>query len=128
MNLDDAAAIFKFGTDNTDVEWKLDIYDNQGDKTAIVGTSGKRNHVFSDAQDKLKVEGNKIVDLHSHPNNPKASDDDMRNLKNNVGAIYYKKDEELFFYNSNNPRMTDQSYIINTSSELLKRLNDKFMK
>lgn len=128
MNLEDAAAIFKFGTDNTDVEWKLDIYDNQGDKTAIVGTSGKRNRAFSNAQDKLKVEGNKIVDLHSHPNNLKASDDDMRNLKNNVGAIYYKKDKELFFYNSNNPRMMEQSYIINTSSELLKRLNDKFMK
>lgn len=128
MNLDDAAAVFKFGADNTKAEWKLDIYDDQGSKTAIIGTSGREGSVFSDVQDKLKVKGDKIVDLHSHPYNDKASDKDMRILKINTGAIYYRDGKELLFYNSKNPRIENKSYQISTSEELLKRLNDKFMK
>lgn len=45
-NLNDAVAVFKFGADNTDAEWKLDVYDNQGSKTTIVGTSGRESSVF----------------------------------------------------------------------------------
>lgn len=128
MNLDDAAAVFKFGADNTKAEWKLDIYDDQGNKTAIIGTSGREGSVFSDVQDKLKVKGDKIVDLHSHPYNDIASDKDMKILKINTGAIYYRDGKELLFYNSKNPRIENKSYQISTSEELLKRLNDKFMK
>ena len=87
-NLNDAVAVFKFGADNTDAEWKLDVYDNQGSKTTIVGTSGRESSVFSDVQDKLGVEGDKIVDLHSHPYNKAASDNDMKNLKINTGVFY----------------------------------------
>ena len=47
-SLEDAAAVFKFGADNTSVEWKLDVYNDKGDKTAIIGTSGKEGSVFSD--------------------------------------------------------------------------------
>lgn len=43
--------------------------------------------VFSDVQDKLGVEGDKIVDLHSHPYNKVASDNDMRNLKINTRMV-----------------------------------------
>ena len=127
-NLNDAVAVFKFGADNTDAEWKLDVYDNQGSKTTIVGTSGRESSVFSDVQDKLGVEGDKIVDLHSHPYNKVASDNDMKNLKINTGAIYYKDDKELLFYNSKKSRIENETFKISTSSELLKRLNDKFMK
>ena len=127
-NLNDAVAVFKFGADNTKVEWKLDVYDNQGSKTAIVGTSGREGSVFSDVQDKLGVEGDKIVDLHSHPYNKVASDNDMRNLKINTGAIYYRDDKELLFYNSKKSCIENETFKISTSSELLKRLNDKFMK
>ena len=128
MNLDDATAIFKFGADNTKVEWKLDIYDNQGEKTAIVGTSGKALSVFADVQDKLKVKGNKIVDLHSHPEHAEASDNDMKLLRVNTGAIYYRDDQKLLFYTSNKSKLKNEEYTVNTSKELLKRLNDKFMK
>ena len=127
-NLNDAVAVFKFGADNTDAEWKLDVYDDQGSKTAIVGTSGRESSVFSDVQDKLGVEGDKIVDLHSHPYNKVASDNDMKNLKINTGAIYYRDDKNLLFYNSKKSRIENETFKINTSSELLKRLNDKFMK
>lgn len=127
-NLNDAVAVFKFGADNTDAEWKLDVYDNQGSKTTIVGTSGRESSVFSDVQDKLGVEGDKIVDLHSHPYNKVASDNDMKNLKINTGAIYYRDDKELLFYNSKKSRIENETFKISTSNELLKRLNDKFMK
>lgn len=127
-NLNDAVAVFKFGADNTDAEWKLDVYDNQGSKTTIVGTSGRESSVFSDVQDKLGVEGDKIVDLHSHPYNKVASDNDMKNLKINTGAIYYRDDKELLFYNSKKSRIENETFKISTSSELLKRLNDKFTK
>lgn len=109
-------------------EWKLDVYDKQGSKTAIVGTSGKEGSVFSDVQDKLGVKGDKIVDLHSHPYSNVASDNDMRNLKINTGAIYYRDGKELLFYNSKESRIENETFKINTSNELLKRLNDKFMK
>lgn len=127
-NLNDAVAVFKFGADNTDAEWKLDVYDNQGSKTAIVGTSGREGSVFSDVQDKLGVKGDKVVDLHSHPYNNVASDNDMRILKINTGAIYYRDEKELLFYNSEKSRIENETFKISTSSELLKRLNDKFLK
>ncbi|WP_279122401.1 RHS repeat-associated core domain-containing protein [Bacteroides acidifaciens] len=127
-NLDDAVAVFKFGADNTKPEWKLDIYDDGGSKTAVVGTSGREGSVFSDVQDKLGVKGDKVVDLHSHPYNKVASDNDMRNLKINTGAIYNRDEKELFFYNSKKSRIENETFKISTSSELLKRLNDKFMK
>ncbi|WP_285820137.1 RHS repeat-associated core domain-containing protein [Bacteroides acidifaciens] len=127
-NLDDAVAVFKFGADNTKPEWKLDIYDDGGSKTAIVGTSGREGSVFSDVQDKLGVKGDKVVDLHSHPYNKVASDNDMKILKINTGAIYNRDEKELFFYNSKKSRIENETFKISTSSELLKRLNDKFMK
>ena len=127
-DLNDAVAVFKFGADNTDAEWKLDVYDNQGSKTAIVGTSGRESSVFSDVQDKLGIKGDKVVDLHSHPYNKVASDNDMSVLKINTGAIYYRDDKELLFYNSKKTCIENETFKIDTSSELLKRLNDKFMK
>ena len=127
-NLDDAVAVFKFGADNTGVEWKLDVYDDQGSKTAIVGTSGRESSVFSDVQNRLGVKGDKVVDLHSHPYNKEASDTDMRNLRINTGAIYYKAEQELLFYDKKRSRIEDEVFIISTSKEMLERLNDKFMK
>lgn len=128
VNLDDAVAVFKFGADNTKPEWKLDIYDDGGSKTAVVGTSGREGSVFSDVQDKLGVKGDKVVDLHSHPYNNVASDNDMKILKINTGAVYNRDEKELFFYNSKKSRIENETSTISTSSELLKRLNDKFMK
>lgn len=71
-SLEDAAAVFKFGADNTSVEWKLDIYNDKGDKTALIGTSGREDSVFSDKQSELNVKGDKVIDMHSHPYNTQA--------------------------------------------------------
>lgn len=127
-NLEDATAVFKFGADNTSAEWKLDIYDDKGNKTAIIGTSGKEGSVFSDMQGELNVKGEKVVDMHSHPYNAKASDQDMKNLKIKTGAIYHRDSQTLFFYNSKDSQISNEVYKIDTSKTLLDKLNDKFMK
>ena len=127
-NLEDAATVFKFGADNTSVEWKLDIYNDKGDKTAIIGTSGREDSVFSDKQSELNVKGDKVIDMHSHPYNAHASGQDMKNLKIKTGAVYHRDSKVLFFYNSENPRIGNNEYKIDTSKTLLDKLNDKFMK
>ena len=75
-----------------------------------------------------QMEGQKIIDLHSHPNNGQASNNDMNLLKVETGAIYFTKNKELLFYNNSNARINNESYKINTSRELLNKLNEKFMK
>lgn len=127
-SLEDAAAVFKFGADNTSVEWKLDIYNDKGDKTALIGTSGREDSVFSDRQSELNVKGDKVIDMHSHPYNTQASDQDMKNLKIKTGAVYHRDSKVLFFYNSENARIGNNEYKIDTSKTLLDKLNDKFMK
>ena len=127
-NLEDAATVFKFGADNTSVEWKLDIYNDKGDKTAIIGTSGREDSVFSDKQSELNVKGDKVIDMHSHPYNAQASDQDMKNLKIKTGTVYHRDSKVLFFYNSENSRIGNNEYKIDTSKTLLDKLNDKFMK
>ena len=128
VGLEDAAAVFKFGADNTSIEWKLDIYDDKGSKTAIIGTSGQASSVFSDKQKELKVKGDKVVDLHSHPYNNYAADQDMKVLKINAGAIYHKDSKTLFFYNHKNSHINNEDDKINTSEELLDKLKEKFMR
>ena len=59
------AAVFKFGADKTSAEWKLDVYNDSGNKTAIIGTSGKEGSVFPDKQSELNVKGDKVIDMHS---------------------------------------------------------------
>lgn len=127
-NLEEATAVFKFGADNTSAEWKLDIYNDGGNKTAIIGTSGKEGSVFSDKQSELDVKGEKVVDMHSHPYNTKASDQDMKNLKVKTGTIYHRDSQTLFFYNSKNSHIRNEGHKIDTSKTLLDKLNDKFMK
>ena len=127
-NLEDAATVFKFGADNTSVEWKLDIYNDKGDKTAIIGTSGREDSVFSDKQSELNVKGDKVIDMHSHPYNAHASGQDMKNLKIKTGTVYHRDSKVLFFYNSENSRIGNNEYKIDTSKTLLDKLNDKFMK
>ena len=59
---------FKFAADHTTVEWKLDVYDDNGTRTAVVATDrdpyGVDNGVY--AQNKLSVKGEKVIDIHSH--------------------------------------------------------------
>ena len=40
QDLETAATVFKFAADHTTVEWKLDVYDDNGTRTAAVTTDG----------------------------------------------------------------------------------------
>ena len=68
QDLETATTVFKFAADHTTVEWKLDVYDDNGTRTAIVATDqnpyGVDNGV--NAQNELSVKGEKIIDIHSH--------------------------------------------------------------
>jgi len=44
-NLDDAARVFKFAADNSNAEWRLDVYDDNGTKTAVIATKQDGDHV-----------------------------------------------------------------------------------
>lgn len=47
-NIHDAANLFKFAADNSVVEWKLDVYENENDgPTAIIITDHKEGSVES---------------------------------------------------------------------------------
>ena len=98
------------------------------DKTALIGTSGREDSVFSDKQSELNVKGDKVIDMHSHPYNAQASDQDMKNLKIKTGAVYHRDSKVLFFYNSEDSRIGNNAYKIDTGKTLLDKLNDKFMK
>ena len=41
QNLQDAAEVFKFAADNSKAEWRLDVYDDNGAKTAVVAKIGR---------------------------------------------------------------------------------------
>lgn len=95
VNLDDAAAVFKFGADNTGVEWKLDVYDDNGSRTAVVITDKKAHSVDNgaEAKAKLSVEGEKVIDIHSHlPGGTKGGAGNDFNLAepNRKNAVYMK--------------------------------------
>lgn len=94
-NLDDAAAVFKFAADYTGVEWKLDVYDDNGVKTAVVITDQKTHSVDNgaEAKEKLYINGEKVIDIHSHqPGGTKGGAGNDFNLTepNRKNAVYMK--------------------------------------
>ena len=126
-NIKGAASVFLFVANNTSVEWKLDAYKKGDVITAIVGTQHRENEVFADKQKELKVEGEKILDSHSHPYNNVAADHDMENLKIKVGTIYHKDSKTLFFYGNDSQRINNSIYQdrrIGTENDLYKFLQD----
>ncbi len=122
--LEDAATIFKFAADHTKVEWKLDVYNDNGSKSAIIGTDRRENSVFSDMQKDLKVSGEKVFDLHSHPYNPQASDNDIKLLKAGKGAVYHGNSETLFFYDKKDNHIQGEDHKLTTGEDLFKLLKD----
>ena len=112
-NLEDATKLFKFGADNTEVEWKLDAYSNQGDNSFVIITDHKAKSVEGGSwaakqisKDKGVTLGEKVVDIHSHPGTESkgASTTDQTNINAPNNAVYLKKDATLYEYNqkSNN--------------------------
>ncbi|MBQ8242595.1 MAG: hypothetical protein IJZ40_03880, partial [Bacteroidaceae bacterium] len=69
-NIQDAAKLFLFAADNSDVEWKLDVYKDQEEVTAIVITDHNEMSVENGqwAKKVTKTNGDKYIDIHSHPN------------------------------------------------------------
>ena len=123
-DLKDASIVFKFVADNTKVEWKLDVYNDNGSKSAIIGTDRRENSVFSDMQRDLKVSGEKVFDLHSHPYNLQASDNDIKLLKAGKGAVYHGNSETLFFYDKKDNHIQGEDHKLTTGEDLFKLLKD----
>lgn len=71
----------------------------------------------------MSIKGNRVLDLHSHPDNDYASENDMQLLDlGSKGAIYHVKTSKLIFYDEKHARIEGQNYQIETSKDLLRRL------
>ncbi|WP_254871777.1 RHS repeat-associated core domain-containing protein [Bacteroides acidifaciens] len=97
-NLDDAASVFKFAADYTGVEWKLDVYDDNGVKTAVVATDQMTHGVDNgaEAKEKLSIRGEKVIDIHSHqPGGTKGGAGNDFNLAkpNCKNAVYMRNNK-----------------------------------
>ena len=128
-NLEDAAAVFKFAADNSEKEWKLDVYkDSNGNMKAVVATDMDYSHVsltdgYDDEHAKVKSMS-KIVDIHSHPDKDGTrggSDVDLKNAnQNSRNAVYHKMSKTLYEYNENESSIN--AIEIRNSDELYKYL------
>ena len=130
QSLQDAAEVFKFAADNSKAEWRLDVYDDNGAKTAVVATKQSEDHVQNadEAMDGLAVEGNQVVNIHSHPNplgTKGGSSDDMRNAKSSPArnAVYFKANQTLYEYNSTRSQIKGMS--ANTADDILRQMGLK---
>ena len=130
-NIHDAANLFKFAADNSVVEWKLDVYENENDgSTAIIITDHKEGSVESgnNAKRRTAVNGRKKIDIHSHPGDESqgASASDMKYINSRNNAVYLKRDRTLHDYNSKKSNIT--TIHINTIEDLQKYIQDRLKK
>lgn len=127
-NLRDAASLFKFAADNTDVEWKLDAYSTDSGNKYLLITDHHEGDVENGhfAAKATKTIGVKIVDIHSHPSQESegASVEDRTALKGNHNAVYLKKDATLHEYDAQ--RSNINSISINSSDDLELYIKNKF--
>lgn len=119
-NSNDAVKLFKFGADNTGVEWKLEVYSNEGNSTFAIGTDHHSKSVGSVVGiniDKTQL-GDKKVDIHSHPSaeTQGASVADQKSVDAPYNAVYFKKDGTLHEYNRKSNNLN--SIQINTPKDL----------
>jgi RHS repeat-associated protein len=103
-DLNDAVNVFKFAADHTGVEWTLNIYEQDGNQTAVVGTKHQEDKVASgDAvKQKMGIQGETKLDLHSHPYNAEASPADMQNANATNNSIYHKNSSSIVVYDKQN--------------------------
>ena len=130
-NIHDAANLFKFAADNSIVEWKLDVYENENDgPTAIIITDHKEGSVESgnNAKRRTAVNGRKKIDIHSHPGDESqgASASDMKYINSRNNAVYLKRNRTLHDYNSKKSNIT--TIHINTVEDLQKYIQDRLKK
>lgn len=130
-NIHDAANLFKFAADNSIVEWKLDVYENENDgPTAIIITDHKEGSVErgNNAKKRTAVNGHKKIDIHSHPGDESqgASASDMKYINSRNNAVYLKRNRTLHDYNSKKSNIT--TIHINTVEDLQKYIQDRLKK
>ena len=130
-NIHDAANLFKFAADNSIVEWKLDVYENENDgATAVIITDHEEGSVESgnNAKRRMTVTGSKKIDIHSHPGDESqgASASDMNNINSRNNAVYLKRNRTLHDYNSKQSNIT--TIHINKVEDLQKYIQDRLKK
>ena len=129
-NIEDAVSVFKFASDNTSNEWKLDVYvDKDKSRTAVVATNLDKSSValtdnYADDHADVKFK-TKVVDIHSHPdkNGTKGgSDTDQKTAVPNIkNAVYHKETKTLFEYTQT--RMSINSIKIESYEDIMKYIN-----
>ena len=129
-NLDDAARVFKFAADNSNAEWRLDVYDDNGTKTAVIATKQDGDHVQNADVVKKDVgaKGNQRVNMHSHPNSngtKGGSPDDISNARQSPtrNIVYFKANQTLYEYNGSQSKIKEMP--IKTSDDILKQMGLK---
>ncbi len=127
-NIQDAAKLFLFAADNSDVEWKLDVYKDQEEVTAIVITDHNEMSVENGqwAKKVTKTNGDKYIDIHSHPNKngkQEASNADRKNINSKNNAIYLKHNKTLYEYDRQGTNTSDE--IIGSSQDLEKYIRER---
>ena len=113
-NLDDAARLFKFAADNSNAEWRLDVYDDNGTKTAVIATKQDGDHVQNADKAKRYVgaKGDQRVNMHSHPNSngtKGGSPDDISNARQSPtrNIVYFKANQTLYEYNGSQSKIKE---------------------
>ena len=127
-NIQDAAKLFLFAADNSDVEWKLDVYKDQEEVTAIVITDHNEMSVENGqwAKKVTKTNGDKYIDIHSHPNKngkQEASNADRKNINSKNNAIYLKHNKTLYEYDRQGTNTSGE--IIGSSQDLEKYIRER---
>ena len=129
-NLDDAARVFKFAADNSNAEWRLDVYDDNGTKTAVIATKQDGDHVQNADKAKRYVgaKGDQRVNMHSHPNSngtKGGSPDDISNARQSPtrNIVYFKANQTLYEYNGSQSKIKEMP--IETSDDILKQMGLK---
>lgn len=126
-NIHDAANLFKFAADNSIVEWKLDVYENEmmGQQLLLLQIIKKALWKEEIMQKKDGCEWSQKIDIHSHPGDESqgASASDMKYINSRNNAVYLKRNRTLHDYNSKKSNIT--TIHINTVEDLQKYIQDR---
>ncbi|WP_306308329.1 JAB-like toxin 1 domain-containing protein [Bacteroides faecalis] len=128
----DAANVFLFAENNTNVEWTLKGGYMDGKKTFILGTDNNENRVtgiygLTKVENALFPNFEPIFDIHSHPYTPEAAEADMNISKLLLDvkySIYFRDDQKIIGYDQENS-MT-YSIKINSMKDLITYILQQF--
>lgn len=104
-NLSDAANLFQFVAENTDVEWSLSVFESDGKNASVIVTNQQPNTVSNGDSEKntLKVKGEKTVAIHSHPDSEGTKGGYGSDLQNanpkSRNFVYFQANKTFYEYN-----------------------------